>query len=65
VTTWLDTSKMKFRTIDGLSIRFAESEVKDDHVLLLSPWPECLLAFEPTWARLAPRPPQDRSLRWN
>src|SRR2546421_9227741 len=44
---------MQFRTIDGLSIRFAESEDRDDHALLLSPWPESLLAFEPTWSRLA------------
>ena len=44
-----------FRTIDGLTIRFAESEQRDDHALLLSPWPESLLAFEPTWARLAER----------
>jgi pimeloyl-ACP methyl ester carboxylesterase len=44
---------MRFRTIDGLSIRFAESEDRDDHALLLSPWPESLLAFEPTWSRLA------------
>jgi pimeloyl-ACP methyl ester carboxylesterase len=44
----------QFRTIDGLSLRFAESEDGgDDHALLLSPWPESLLAFEPTWARLA------------
>ncbi|MCU1427047.1 MAG: Alpha/beta hydrolase fold protein [Actinomycetia bacterium] len=43
----------QFRTIDGLSIRFAESEGRDDHALLLSPWPESLFAFEPTWARLA------------
>jgi pimeloyl-ACP methyl ester carboxylesterase len=44
---------MRFRTIDGLSIRFAESEDHDDHALLLSPWPESLLAFEPAWPRLA------------
>jgi pimeloyl-ACP methyl ester carboxylesterase len=44
---------MQFRTIDGLAIRFAESEDRDDHALLLSPWPESLLAFEPTWTRLA------------
>jgi pimeloyl-ACP methyl ester carboxylesterase len=44
----------EYRTIDGLSIRFAESEAdRDDHALLLSPWPESLLAFEPTWMRLA------------
>ena len=45
----------RFRTIDGLTIRFAESEQRDDHALLLSPWPESLLAFEPIWARLAER----------
>jgi pimeloyl-ACP methyl ester carboxylesterase len=36
VTTWLNGSiEMRFRTIDGLSIRFAESEERDDHALLL------------------------------
>jgi pimeloyl-ACP methyl ester carboxylesterase len=43
----------RFRTIDGLSIRFAESKARDDHALLLSPWPESLFAFEPTWLRLS------------
>jgi pimeloyl-ACP methyl ester carboxylesterase len=43
----------RFRTIGGLSIRVAESEDRDDHALLLSPWPESLFAFEPTWLRLA------------
>jgi pimeloyl-ACP methyl ester carboxylesterase len=32
------------RTIDGLSIRYAESEPRDDHALLLSPWPESITA---------------------
>ena len=41
-----------FRTIDGLRIRFAESEQRDDHALLLSPWPETLYAFEQMWDRL-------------
>jgi pimeloyl-ACP methyl ester carboxylesterase len=55
VTTWLDTSQMRYRIVDGLSIRFAESEgdQESSDALLLSPWPESLLAFEPTWARLA------------
>jgi pimeloyl-ACP methyl ester carboxylesterase len=54
MTTWLNTPiQMQFRVIDGLSVRFAESENRDDHALLLSPWPESLLAFEPMWARLA------------
>jgi pimeloyl-ACP methyl ester carboxylesterase len=43
----------KFRTIDGLSVRYAQSEDRDDHALLLSPWPESLYAFEPTWLALA------------
>jgi pimeloyl-ACP methyl ester carboxylesterase len=45
----------RFRTIDGLSIRYAESEDRDDQALLLSPWPESLFAYEPTWLRLAER----------
>ncbi len=45
----------RFRTIDGLSIRYAESEARDDQALLLSPWPESLFAFEPIWLRLAER----------
>ena len=47
------TIQPQFRTVDGLSIRLAESEERGDHALLLSPWPESLFAFEPTWARLA------------
>ncbi|HTE67335.1 MAG TPA: alpha/beta hydrolase [Actinomycetes bacterium] len=55
MTTWLNTPiRMQFRPIDGLSIRYAESQDQhSDHALLLSPWPESLLAFEPTWTRLA------------
>jgi pimeloyl-ACP methyl ester carboxylesterase len=54
VTTWLDTSfDMQFRVIDGLTIRFARSADRSDHALLLSPWPERLLAFEQMWDRLA------------
>ena len=54
MTTWLNTPiQMQFRVIDGLSVRFAESEKRDDHALLLSPWPESLLAFAPIWERLA------------
>src|SRR2546430_9925641 len=45
--------RMQFRVIDGLTVRFAQSHDREDHALLLSPWPESLLAFEPTWARLA------------
>jgi pimeloyl-ACP methyl ester carboxylesterase len=45
--------QLHFRVIDGLTVRFAQSEDRDDHALLLSPWPESLLAFEPIWTRLA------------
>jgi pimeloyl-ACP methyl ester carboxylesterase len=41
---------MQFRTVDGLRIRFATSKKKDgDPILLLSPLPESILAFLPTW----------------
>ena len=54
MTTWLNTPiQMQFRIIDGLSIRFAESEDSGDHALSLCPWPESLLAFEQMWSRLA------------
>jgi pimeloyl-ACP methyl ester carboxylesterase len=42
-----------FRTIDGLSIRFVESDRRDVHALLFSPWPESVFAYEPMWSRLA------------
>jgi pimeloyl-ACP methyl ester carboxylesterase len=45
----------QFRTIDGLSIRFAESEQRDDHALLFCPWPESVYAYEAIWDRLAER----------
>ena len=43
----------QFGIIDGLSIRFTESEGRNDDALLLSPWPESLFALEPIWAPLA------------
>jgi len=56
VTTWLNASlEMRFRLIGGLTVRFAASQDHRDHALLLSPWPESLLAFEPVWWRLAKR----------
>jgi pimeloyl-ACP methyl ester carboxylesterase len=45
----------QFAVIDGLNIRFAQSEDRDDHALLLNPWPESVFAFTPTWSRLAER----------
>jgi pimeloyl-ACP methyl ester carboxylesterase len=54
MSTVLNTSiEPQFRTIDGLKIRFAESEQRDDHALLLSPWPETIHAFDQMWHRLA------------
>ena len=52
-TTLSQSIQPQVRTIDGLSIRYAESEPRDDHALLLSPWPESLYCYEPTWTRLA------------
>ena len=52
-TALTSTIQTQFRTIDGLNIRFAESEPRADHALLLSPWPESLFAFEQMWDRLA------------
>lgn len=44
----------RFRTIDGLSVRYAESGRSADHdALLLSPWPESLYSYDATWSRLA------------
>jgi pimeloyl-ACP methyl ester carboxylesterase len=43
----------QFTTIDGLSVRFAEGGQGDHDAILLSPWPESVYAFEPSWAALA------------
>src|SRR5262249_22252615 len=42
-----------FRSIDGVSIRFVESEPRGTDALLLSPWPESVFAYESVWPRLA------------
>jgi len=36
---------MQFRVIDEPTVRFARSQDHSDHALLLSPWPESLLAL--------------------
>jgi pimeloyl-ACP methyl ester carboxylesterase len=44
----------QFRTLDGLSIRYAESVGPHEPTLLLtSPWPESLYAFRRVWDALA------------
>ena len=54
MTTSLHASiRPQIRTIDGLAIRFAESEGRDAHALLLNPWPESIYAYEAIWSRLA------------
>jgi pimeloyl-ACP methyl ester carboxylesterase len=56
MVTWLNVPfEMRFRFIDGLTVRFAVGGDHGDHALLLSPWPESLLAFEPVWWQLAER----------
>jgi pimeloyl-ACP methyl ester carboxylesterase len=54
MTTAVHTEiRPQFRTIDGLKIRYAESEAHDEHALLLSPWPESVHAFDQMWQRLS------------
>jgi pimeloyl-ACP methyl ester carboxylesterase len=48
-----DLIRPQFATIDGLSVRFAESGDGDQDAILLSPWPESVYAFEPAWQHLA------------
>ena len=44
----------QFRTVDGVRIRYAESNGPGERtVLLTSPWPESLYAFSPIWSSLA------------
>jgi len=44
----------KIRTIDGVRIRYADSGGSNGPTLLLtSPWPESLFAFDPMWSTLA------------
>src|SRR5277367_1589079 len=44
----------QFKTIDRMKIRFATNGRKDgDPILLLSPLPESILAFLPTWDMFA------------
>jgi pimeloyl-ACP methyl ester carboxylesterase len=47
---------LSFRSIDGVAVRYVESDHDVNHgetALLLSPWPESVFAYEPSWARLA------------
>jgi pimeloyl-ACP methyl ester carboxylesterase len=46
--------EMRFRTIGGVRIRYADSGGSQEAALLLtSPWPESVYAFAPMWSTLA------------
>src|SRR5262245_52628673 len=45
----------RFRTIDGVDVRYAESEPRESDALLFGPWPESLFAYDRVWSRLAER----------
>jgi hypothetical protein len=46
--------QVRFRTIDGLRIRYADSgPAREPTLLLTSPWPESVYAFTPMWSTLA------------
>jgi pimeloyl-ACP methyl ester carboxylesterase len=48
--------KPEFRVVDGVRIRYAESDGPAEHTLLLtSPWPESIYAFAGVWSSLADR----------
>lgn len=46
--------EVRFRTVDGVRIRYADSGgSRDTTVVLTSPWPESVYAFAPIWGSLA------------
>jgi len=46
--------KVGYRTVDGLQIRYADSNGSaSQHLVLTSPWPESLYAFDRMWSRLS------------
>ena len=48
------TPQVRFRTVDGVRIRYADSGgPQEPAVVLTSPWPESVYAFAPIWATLA------------
>ena len=50
----ITTPQVRFRTVDGVRIRYADSDgSQEPTVLLTSPWPESVYAFAPMWAYLA------------
>ena len=52
--TTTTTPQVRFRTIDGVRIRYADSgSTQKPTVVLTSPWPESVYAFAPIWDSLA------------
>ncbi len=48
------TQEVRYQTIDGLRIRYADSGGPAEPVVVLtSPWPESVYAFAPIWAELS------------
>ena len=48
------TPEVRFRTVDGVRIRYADSGgSQEPAVVLTSPWPESVYAFAPMWASLS------------
>ena len=45
--------EVRWRTIDGLRIRYATNGTRGEKIVLFSPWPESILAFAPIWSTLA------------
>jgi pimeloyl-ACP methyl ester carboxylesterase len=46
--------QVRYRTVDGLQIRYADSDGPgSQHLVLTSPWPESLYAFDRMWSRLS------------
>jgi pimeloyl-ACP methyl ester carboxylesterase len=46
--------QVRFRTVDGVRIRYADSRsTQKPAVVLTSPWPESVYAFAPMWASLS------------
>src|SRR5256714_11701768 len=53
-TTSNEVMQVRFRTVDGITLRYAESDERQDNPMLLTnPWPESLYAFLPIWQTLS------------
>lgn len=48
-----DAMRPIFTTIDGLSVRYADSGTSGEDAILFSPWPESIYAFARVWAPLS------------